>query len=91
MLLPETFQDIQIRLELNSRKSLYNFYQEIGVSKAPILRAVKILTLSPSVMHCLQLTVPVLKIYFLYVCKWPFRDVHNHVVNTQLLFMTDET
>ena len=83
-------QDIQARLQISPRKSLRRLAQETGVSLGSARTATKLIKFRPykvTVVHELKQPDHAARIRF---CNWLLQNVHDGIVDPQLLFMTDE-
>ncbi|PNF37420.1 hypothetical protein B7P43_G16027 [Cryptotermes secundus] len=90
VLTEEKVKDIQARLQISPRKSLRRLAQETGVSLGSARTATKLIKFRPykvTVVHELKEPDHAARIRF---CNWLLQNVHDGIVDPQLLFMTDE-
>jgi transposase len=90
VLTDEKLEDIWAWLEIRPLKSLRRLSQETGVSIGSASKATKLIKFRPyrvRVLHDLKPADAPQRIWF---CNWMQKNVHNGLVDPQLLFITNE-
>jgi hypothetical protein len=90
VLTEEKLTDIQAKLQLSLRKSLWRLAQETDVAYTTAHRATKLLGFRPyriQEVHRIKHTDLNLRITF---CNWLLHNVHNGISDPNLFFMSDE-
>jgi hypothetical protein len=90
VLTDEKLEDIQDRLEISPRKSLRRLSQETGVPVGSVSKETKLITFRPYRVRVVHELKPVDAPQSIRFCKWMLKNVHDGLVDPQLLFITDE-
>jgi hypothetical protein len=86
----ENLEDIRARLENSPRKSLRWLSQQIGVSVGSASRATKLIKFRPYTVRVVYELKPVDAPQRIRFCNWMLKNVHDGLVDPQLLFIADE-
>jgi hypothetical protein len=90
MLTDEKLEDIRARLEISPRKSLRRLSQETDVSVGSASTAVRLIKFRPYKVRFVHELKPVDAPQRIRFCNWMLKNMHDGLVDPQLLFITDE-
>jgi hypothetical protein len=90
VLTDENLEDIRARLEISPRKSLRRLSQQIGVSVGSASRATKLIKFRLYRVRVVHELKPVDTPQRIRFCNWMLKNVHDGLIDPQLLFITDE-
>jgi hypothetical protein len=90
VLTDEKLEDIRALLEISPRKSLRWFSQKTGVSIGCASKATKLTKFRPYRIRVVHAFKPVDAPQRIRFCNWMLKNMHDGLVDPQLLFITDE-